>query len=315
MVEKLKNKATVGKQYLKNKKGKLIRQPVLGALYEVFTGFQQLRVTSMAAESAYYIILAFFPFLIFIVGLLGFIGRQRALAESLLSEISGFAPGPLFNTIEAFLIETLESSNLTLLSFSMLGIIWASSNGFTALLRGLDRAYDEERTHSFFFLRGLGLVFTLLIGAGILLLLILVGFGGLLISQLREWMPPNIFDGSLLEILRFATSFAILFIVFTILYMIVAYKKQRFLQAVPGAFFSACGWIALTMAFSWYVNNFDRFARLYGSIAGLILLMVWIYLCCNILLLGGIINSVIHSRRLERREKRRQKKQSISQSA
>lgn len=309
MVEKIKRKAKrkikSGQRFMLNKKDRLTQKPVLGALYEIMHGFQKQRVTAMAAESAYYIILAFFPFLIFIVGVLGFIGQQRDLATTLLSEINSIIPEPLYGVIASFLFETMNSSNLTLLSFSMIGVVWASSNGFAVLLRGLDKAYDETHTHSFFVLRGLGLIFTLLIGIGILLSLILIGFGGLLISELQKWLQHDFLAGPTIQLIRFSASFGMLFFVFMLLYIFTANKHQRVRKAFPGALFSAGGWVALTLGFSWYVNNFDRYARLYGSIAGLIILMVWIYLCCNILLLGGIINAVIYSRRKERNATKR----------
>ena len=310
MVEKVKRKAKrkvlSGHRYLLSKKDSFIKKPVLGALYEILTGFQKQHVTAMAAESAYYIILAFFPFLIFIVGVLGFIGQQRDLASTLLSEVDKIIPEPLYGVIASFLFETMDSSNLTLLSFSMIGVIWASSNGFAVLLSGLDKAYDDTHTHSFFVLRGLGLIFTILIGIGILLSLIMVGFGGLLISELQKWIQHDFLTSTTIQLIRFAASFGMLFFVFMLLYIITATKSQRIQKAFPGALFSAGGWVALTLGFSWYVNNFDRYARLYGSIAGLIILMVWIYLCCNILLLGGIINAVIYSRRNARKEKNKE---------
>lgn len=303
MVERLKKKAKKKQGQLLAVRQRMLKIPFLSLLHDVFVQFQKQRVTGMAAESAYYIILAMFPFLIFIVSILGFLGRRADVADRLIAEID-MLPQPLLQVIEDFLMETLRSSNLTLMSFSMIGVIWASSNGFTVLIRGLDLAYDEDRTHSFFVLRGMGLLFTLFIGISILLLLVMVAFGGLILEQLETFIEHDIFAGTLLQWLRFLVAFGLLFVVFLILYMAVAYKKNRLRQAFPGAVFSATGWVLLTVGFSWYVNNFDRYARLYGSIAGLIILMAWIYLCCNILLVGGILNSVLHDRRVARRKRR-----------
>lgn len=301
MGEKLAQKIDTVKNKLLLYKNKLLQRPVLAALHDIAIGYHEQRVTGLAAESAYYIVLAFFPFIIFLVSILGLIGRRSDMAERLLNEVNGLIPEPLLGVIGSFLFETLESSNLTLVSFSMIGVILASSNGFTVLLRGLDRTYDERQKYSVIILRGMGLLFTFFIGLGILLTLLLIAFGGLLIEQLQVWTGHGIFRGSLLQWLRFLISFTLLFFVFELLYAFVANKRKRLLQALPGALFSTLGWIGLSVGFSWYINNFDRYARLYGSITGLILLMVWIYFCCNVLLLGGIINSVIHQRRQARR--------------
>lgn len=300
MGDKLKAKIKTARQRLQIIKDRLLQRPVLATLHDIAKSYHEQRVTGMAAESAYYIILAFFPFIIFLVSILGLIGQRSDMAETLLSELNRLIPEPLLGVIGSFLFETVESSNLTLVSFSMIGVILASSNGFTVLLRGLDRAYDERQTYSIFILRAMGLLFTFFIGLGILLTLLLIAFGGLLIEQLQIWTGHEIFRGPLLQWLRFLISFALLFFVFALLYAFVANKSKRFLQALPGAVFSTLGWIGLSVGFSWYINNFDRYARLYGSITGLILLMVWIYFCCNILLLGGIINSIIYRRKQAR---------------
>lgn len=290
------------------RKKRLLEVPFLGLLHEIGSQFKQLRVTSMAAESAYYLLLAFFPFTIFLISLLGIVGRRISISERMLTEINGLIPEPVFILLNSFLQEILNSNNWTLLSFSMVGVIWASSNGFTVLLKGLDRAYDPGQTRSFLVLRGMGLLFTFLLGIGILLTLFIVAFGGLLLDQLAYWTEHETWSGNLWQLLRFVGPFLFLFLVFTLIYVMISEKKTQILQAVPGALFATLGWLAISLGFSWYLANFDRYARLYGSIAGLIILMVWIYLCCVVVLTGGIINYVLRERFIQRKEKIKQSK-------
>lgn len=310
MIRRIRRHIKPARQWLNTGHAKLIRMPVLGAVAEWIGAGQRQRISGMAAESAYYIILAFFPFFIFLISLLGLIGQRSDMTSWLLSELQGIIPGPLLLTIESFLIETVESSNLTLASFSMLGVVWASSSGFSVLLRGLDRAYDLEHTYSFITLRLLGLLLTLILGLVILMTLLLIAFGGLVLEQLLIHTSLTIASAELLQWLRFLASFVLLFLVFIFLYAATATRGHRLRKAWPGALFAAAAWIVLSAGFSWYISNFDRYARLYGSIAGLILLLVWIYLCCTMLLYGGVLNAVIEKRRLRRAGRRQASPQS-----
>lgn len=82
-------------------------------------------------------------------------------------------------------------------------------------------------------------------------------------------------------------------IVFTILYLLIPHRKVRIIEVLPGTLITIVAWISISLLFSFYVNNFTNYANIYGSISGIILLLVWLNLSCLFLLLGGEINAAI----------------------
>lgn len=300
--EKANKRADILQRRFHAAKQRLLAVRFFSILHDIGQQFKNQRVTSLAAESAYFLLLAFFPFLIFVISLLSVVGSELSFTERIVREIGGLMPEQIFPVIDDFFQEILLSSNWTLLSFSMIGVIWASSTGFTVLLRGLDRAYDPGQTRSLIVLRGMGLLFTFLLGVGILLTLLIVAFGGLLLDQLTFWTGHEAWSGNLIQLARFIGPFAFLFFVFTLIYVMISEKKTSVWRAMPGALFSTLSWIFISLGLSWYLANFGRYALLYGSITGLMILMVWIYLCCVVVLTGGIINFVLKKRRDRKRK-------------
>jgi uncharacterized protein YqhQ len=92
-------------------------------------------------------------------------------------------------------------------------------------------------------------------------------------------------------VLRYAVPIIIMFVMFSLLYVFVPCCSIRFKEALPGSIFSTAGWIIISLLFSFYVSNFANYTRVYGSIGGVIILLIWIYISCIIILLGGEINA------------------------
>jgi membrane protein len=101
-------------------------------------------------------------------------------------------------------------------------------------------------------------------------------------------------DGAFLVIwnlIRWLLTPLILFGIFTILYWVAPNLKMKCKSAIPGAIFATIGWIITSLGFSFYVSNFGNYTSTYGSIGGIIILMIWLYLSAFIILLGGEINA------------------------
>ncbi|HCT62954.1 MAG TPA: hypothetical protein DIC19_02500 [Erysipelotrichaceae bacterium] len=81
--------------------------------------------------------------------------------------------------------------------------------------------------------------------------------------------------------------------VFTMLYVLIPYQKVKFIEVFPGVVFTMGAWLAISMLFSYFVNNFTNYANIYGSISGIIILLIWLNLSCLFLLLGGEINASV----------------------
>ncbi|HLU23707.1 MAG TPA: YihY/virulence factor BrkB family protein [Bacillaceae bacterium] len=246
-------------------------------------------ISGMAAQLAYFFLLSLFPLLIFIVTLLPFTPLTQADVFNVLKDI---APKETLNMVQKTLNEIMKNRNGSLLSIGIIGTLWSASNGMNALMRSLNRAYDVEEDRPFIVSRGLAIVFTIAMIFVFLLALLLPVFG----KQLGEYVftnlgVPNMFI-SVWEILRWVLSFVILFIVFLAIYYFAPSLKLKCTTAIPGAIFASIGWIIVSLGFSFYVANFGNYSSTYGSIGGIIVLMLWFYLSGFIIIIGGEINSM-----------------------
>lgn len=255
--------------------------------------FNRYNVSSRSAEIAFYLLLALFPFMIFLISLLGLMGSSVLINPGVLSSLRGIMPDAVYSIINTILHDIVSSQNITFLSFSMLGVIWAASKGFSVILKGLNQIYHTGKPVSSILLRLFGLIFAILLVATVLIIMLLVTFGDLLFEQLAVWSGMDFLAGTLLQIGRYAFSFLLLLIIFSLLYHLVSRRKGSYRQTLPAAAFTASSWLVFSGVFSWYLNIFGSFSRLYGSLAGIMILMLWLYFCSIVILTGGIIHESI----------------------
>ncbi|MCA1055934.1 YihY/virulence factor BrkB family protein [Rossellomorea aquimaris] len=246
-------------------------------------------ITGLAAQIAYYFLLSLFPLLIFIVTLLPYLPVEQG---DLLGVIRDFAPGETMTMIEETLNDVMSDRNSGLLSISIIATIWSASNGMNAIVKSLNRAYEVEETRSFIITRLMSIVLTLGMIVVFVVALLLPVFG----KQIGLFLFSQFgFSEQFLTVwngIRWAISPLILFIVFVGLYYTAPSKKITCLSAIPGAIFATVGWVLVSLAFSFYVGNFGNYSATYGSIGGIIVLMIWFYLTGIIIMVGGEINAM-----------------------
>lgn len=262
--------------------------------------YDKHRVSSLAAEIAYYLLLAIFPFIIFVISLIGYVGRTSFLSPTSLSQLQELFPAPVYSFLHSFLDTIVSSKSLTLLSFSMLGIIWSASSGFSVLLNGLLRIHGRIQRLNLLQMRGLGLLMTIFLVLALVVSMVLVTFGGLLLDQLAALTGLPVLAGPMLAATRYLAAFVFLSLFFALLYFLVARRPVRFRQVLPGAIFTSSAWLLLSQGFSWYIAAFGRYTVIYGSLAGMIILMLWFYFCSMVMLTGGIINVLLRDLHDER---------------
>ncbi|WP_391203926.1 YihY/virulence factor BrkB family protein [Psychrobacillus sp. L4] len=255
---------------------------------------QRADITGLGAQLSYFFLLSLFPMLIFIMTLLPYINLDEAQVFRFLEN---YAPKEVYTLIEGTLSEVLRNRNGGLLSIGIIGTIWSASKGMNAIEVSLNRSYELEETRPFFIVRGLSVVFTLLMIVLLIVALVLPVFGQQIGTILFSYFG---FEKGFLELwnnIRWIISPLVIFIVFTALYWIVPNKKLLLRSVLPGAVFATLGWIIVSFGFSYYVSSFGNYTSTYGSIGGIIVLMLWLYLSGIILLVGGQINAVTQERK------------------
>lgn len=266
---------------------------------QMIARFQVDEVPALGAQLSYYLVLSFFPFLIFTVTLLGF---AQVSGEQFIQEMVLLLPTETANTVTSILDEVALNRSGAVLSFGILGTIWAASNGVNAMMKGLNKAYDEEETRPFWKVRGISIILTVVLSIVIILAMVLLIFGRGIGSYLFEFLDyPSGFEGTW-SVVKLVVPLLGMIAVFIVLFWIAPNRRIRMKDVIPGAIFTTLGWIVTSLGFSFYVNNFGNYTNTYGSIGGVIVLLIWLYISSIIIITGGEINATLAFRR-EGREK------------
>ncbi|WP_336785817.1 YihY/virulence factor BrkB family protein [Paenibacillus sp. MMO-177] len=256
----------------------------------VYSRFRDDDVPALGAQLTYYFILSFFPFLIFVVSLMSFV---QLSGDSVALELIRLMPEQTKEAIQGILQEVTNNSRGTLLSIGMITTLWSASNGVNAVIKGINKAYDVEENRPFWKLRAISLAATVLLALTILLAIVLLIFGEVIGEFLFDWFDSPVGFELIWGILKYVVPISFMIVVFSLLYWIVPNRKIRFKTAVPGALFATFGWIASSLLFQFYINNFGNYSKTYGSIGGIIILLIWLYISSNIIILGGEVNAAL----------------------
>ena len=256
--------------------------------------FQRDDALGLAAQLAFYLILALFPFLLVLVSLMGTFSSP-SLASDVLEYFREVTPPQVYNIVESYLSDTISGNNPapTLFSVGILLTLWSASGAFAALINALNKAYDVEETRPFWKVRGVALLMTLGLSAmvmvGVLLLVAgpgigsaIAGFFGLTDVFLVVW-----------NVARWPV--ALFFMVFTValLYYFAPDAGQPFRWITPGGFVGVLLWVLASLVFRFYVSNFGSYDETYGSIGAVIVLLLYLYISSLTILFGAELNATL----------------------
>lgn len=241
-----------------------------------------------AGEITYKLLLSLFPFIIFLMTLVGFFNIDSAVV---MSEIKGALSGDIVDLIEVYIKEVVDKRNVGLLSFSLVVAIFSASSGFLSIIKALNRAYGNRETRNFLHVRivsmGLVAVFSICIIASVLLLV----YG----DQIAGLQLPLDYSlvSHLIGLTKYLVAMVALLVVAVVIYKLSSSAKVDIKSVLPGAIVTSIVWVVSTKIFNIYVNNFGRYSMIYGSIGSIFILLFWLNIVSNVLLIGGEINALI----------------------
>lgn len=269
-----------------------------GFVQDLISRLKRVEISALAAQLAYFFLLSFFPLLIFLVTLLPYLNLETTQVYSFLVNI---LPDEVYKLIENTLNEILTNRNSSLLSIGVLGTIWSASKGINALIRALNKAYDTEGRAGILD-RGLSLVFTIALVIVMAVALVLPVFGQQIGHFLFSIVGIEEQFESIWHKLRWSIPPLLIFIVLMGIYWVVPNTSPRLkiMGVWPGAMFATLAWLAVTYGFSFYINNFANYSATYGSIGGVIILMLWLYFTGIIIIFGGVLNATMQKRALQK---------------
>lgn len=243
-------------------------------------------VGAYAAQSAYFIILSFIPFLLLLLTTVRYLPiSEAAITEGIISAV----PDTIQPLIQSIITEVYEKSG-AIVPISAIAAIWSSGKGFQALTNGLNVINGVKETRNYFYTRFRSILYTLIFMVAIIITLILLVFGRSIQRTLIEYWP---FVADLTDfILRFSTiiTMFVLAVAFWLFYSFLPNRKLRMRSELPGAMLTSVAWAAFSFGFSLYFDKFSGFANMYGSLTTIVLVMLWLDICMYLFLIGAEIN-------------------------
>jgi len=256
---------------------------------QLLVRYKEADLSSMSAQITYYLILAFFPFLIFLIDLLSF---TTLSSELLFANFYTLLPYDTGILVKDLLVQTLQAKSKTLLLMSMIVSLWVASEGTSAVIRGLNKSYGVEEKRNFLKLFLIALISTIGITIMIIVEFTMIIIGEIIGTYVFELIGEKNTFVIIWPFLRYAIPLILMLITFSLIYKYLPNKKLRFKNVIIGAVFATVGWVSISILFSFYVNNFANYGKIYGSIGGVIALIIWLNISTLIILLGGELISI-----------------------
>jgi len=255
---------------------------------------QKDELLGRAAQLSYYALLALFPALIFLTALMGLFSVQSFMPE-LMSYLRNVLPADALSMVQRFLTQVSEGSGANILSLGALGALWASSSGVTAIMDALNVVFGvKEDRRPFWRVRLTAIVLTTGLAGFVIMSLALVLYGPTIGRWIADLMGFDVVFTWIWNVLQWPIIATLMLIVVAAIYHICPDRRyKRWRWVTPGSVFAVLMWLLVSLGFKAYVDNFGDYNKVYGSIAGVIVLMLWFYWSGMVLLLGGEINAEI----------------------
>jgi membrane protein len=248
--------------------------------------------TGQAAQLAYYLIFATFPFLLFLTTLLGYIPVPNLL-ETIMEYLGMFLPREALTLIQDNIRQLVTEQKGGLLSLGILMALWTASSAVVAMMEALNRAYGVEERRPYWKVRGLAILLTVGISIFIAVSVILLIFG----PQIGGWVAALVGLGEAFkaawDILRWPVIVCLLILAMAVIYHFAPDVEQEWQWITPGSVFAVFMTLAASLGFSFYVKNFASYNKTYGSIGAVIVLLTWLYVSGLVILVGGELNAEI----------------------
>jgi membrane protein len=246
----------------------------------------------LAAQLAFYFLLAVFPALLFVAALIAYLPIEPALRAAV-ARLDPFLPSEALTIIRGEIEKVLTGGSAGLLTFSIAGAVWSSSSAMTAIITALNRAYDVEEGRPWWQTRLVGISLTIALAVFSVIAFALV-VGG---NDLAQWLAGRVGLGATFEavwrIVQWRIAFGIVVFAVDIVYYFAPNIRMKWGWATPGSLLATVLWLLLSIGFRAYVQRFGDFAVVYGAIGGVIVLMLWFYLSGFALLVGAELNAEI----------------------
>ncbi len=261
---------------------------------KVYEKFVAEDVTTNAAQVAFYFIFALFPLLLVLLNIIGlFLGAAEGVRNELFAYLEQVVPASALKLIQDTITELSAEGGGGKLTFGVLLALWSASAGVDNIRIALNDVYDLEETRPWWKYKLVSVLLTLGIALLIFLALGVVFYGGQFLNLLFSPLGFQIDSYFILTAFSIIVVGVALVLAFALVYNFAPnHDPFEWHWISPGAITAIVLWIVLSLGFRVYLHYFDSYAKTYGSVGAIIVLLLWLYLTAMVILIGGIVNAV-----------------------
>ncbi|WKN20350.2 YihY/virulence factor BrkB family protein [Azotobacter vinelandii] len=259
--------------------------------------FMDDEMPTYASALAFQMLFSLFPFLLFLIALIGFLDLQKFF-DWLQQQAALLLPVQAMDTVNS-VIAQFQQERAGLFSLGIVAALWTASAGVRSTMQAMNKAYDVAESRPAWkriplsVLYTIGIALMLLSAAGLMLI------GPEVMTWLAGWVGLEQLIVTLWTWLRWPVAILLLILVVAVIYYVAPDVEQRFRFITPGSVLAVLVWIATSLGFGFYVGNFGNYDATYGSVGAIIVMLLYFFISAAVLLFGAELNAVIEHRHPE----------------
>ncbi|WP_330641315.1 YihY/virulence factor BrkB family protein [Faecalicatena sp.] len=276
---------------------------VIRKVYSVVSSIGSHHTGAYAAQAAYFFVLSLIPIILLLLTLVQF---TPVTQPDVMEAVKQVFPRSVEGLIVSIVNQVYAQSG-TVIPVTIIVALWSAGKGVLAMTSGLNLIYENTETRNYIYLRFRASFYTVIFILAIVLSLTLSVFGNSISLVVYKHVPVLTKVMDFIIRIRTLVTLVVLTLFWDLVYKFLPDRthlaKTTMKQQLPGAVFTACGWLLMSFVFSVYLDIFTGFTDMYGSLTTIILIMLWLYFCMYVILLGGELNALLegYGRRWESR--------------
>lgn len=246
-----------------------------------------------AAQAAYFFVLSLIPIILLLLTMVQFTPVTR---QDVMAAVTQVFPTTVEGLISSIVDQVYQQSS-TIIPVTIIVALWSAGKGVLSMTSGMNLIYENTETRNYFYLRLRASFYTVIFILAIVLSLSLSVFGNSISMFVYKHAPVLTTIMDFLIRIRTLLTLVVLTLFWDLVYKYLPNRTNRskttMKQQLPGAVFTSCGWLLISFIFSMYLDIFTGFSSMYGSLTTIILVMLWLYVCMYVILLGGELNALL----------------------
>jgi membrane protein len=245
----------------------------------------------LAAQMAYYFLFALAPAIVCVIAITSYLPFSSM--QELINSMSGFAPPAVVQILRDQLTNIAQGEHTGALTFGFLVALWSSSAAMVSIIGALNKAYDIEEGRPWWRVRLSAILLTIGIAVFVVLAFALIVIGPTFIDRFASMVGMGPAFAAVWNVARWPIALALVAFGVGLVYYFAPDAEQDWEWITPGAVVATVLWLVASLGFKFYVANFANYNESYGSLGGVIILMLWFYISALAIILGAEMNAEI----------------------